>query len=103
MNFNEKVWKALTMIPNGSVATYGQIAKAVQSPHGARAVGNACNKNPNAPIVPCHRVISSTGGIGGYGLGISRKIRLLENEGVTVKNNKIVNFREVLVAQKELR
>ena len=103
MNFNEKVWQKLKKIPKGKVATYGQIAKAVRSPKAFRVVGNACNKNPDAPKTPCHRVVSSDGLLGGYAHGSVRKIRLLEREGIKVKNNRIVNFREVLVAQKELK
>jgi len=103
MNFNEKVWKTLTRIPRGRVATYGQIAKASGSPSAARAVGNACNKNPYAPNIPCHRIVNSSGFLGGYAHGILRKKKLLKKEGIKVKNNKIVNFREVLVTQNELR
>ena|SRR3989344_1960111 len=103
MKFNQKIWDALKKIPCGKVATYSQIAWAIGSPKAFRAVGTACGKNPNAPFVPCHRVITSNGFLGGYSGGISKKIRLLAKEGVTVKNNKIVNFKEKLVKQKELR
>lgn len=102
MDFNQKVWQLLKKIPRGQVATYGQIAKAAKSPNSARAVGNACGKNPFAPIVPCHRVVASNGSLGGYSGGISKKIKLLAKEGVMVKNNKIVNFNEKLVKQKDL-
>ncbi|MEK6941465.1 MAG: MGMT family protein [archaeon] len=102
VDFNKKVWQALKKIPRGKVAAYAQIAKAAKSPNSARAAGNACGKNPFAPIVPCHRVVASNGSLGGYSGGISKKIKLLAKEGITVKNNKIVNFREKLVKQKEL-
>lgn len=102
MDFDKKVWQVLKKIPRGKVATYIQIARAVGSPNSARAVGNACGKNPFAPIVACHRVVASNGSIGGYSGGISKKIRLLAMEGVMVKNNKIVNFKEKLVKQKDL-
>lgn len=95
MNFNEKVWKQLSRIPKGKVSTYSDIAVLAGSPGGARAVGNACNKNENAPIVPCHRVVKSDGSLGGYALGLKKKIELLKNEGIKVQNNKIKNFENV--------
>ncbi len=101
MSFNEKVWKVLKKIPKGKIATYGQIARASGSQLAARAVGNACNKNPFSPKVPCHRVISSSGHIGGYAQGTQKKKKLLEREGIKVKNNKIVNFKQVIVKQSE--
>lgn len=54
-----------------------------------RAVGNAMNKNPYAPEVPCHRVISSDGSLGGFALGPKKKIAMLKKEGVEIKNGKI--------------
>ncbi len=57
-----------------------------------RAVGNALNKNPFAPLVPCHRVVSSDGSLGGFAYGSKAKIVLLKKEGVAVKNNQIVDF-----------
>ncbi len=96
MSFDEKVWKALKKIPKGKVATYKQIAGLAGSPNAFRAVGNACNKNPHAPMTPCHRVVSSSGSLGGYAGGLKKKIKLLESEGIRIKNNRIVNFTEVL-------
>ncbi len=69
------------MIPAGRVRTYGWVARKIGHPNAARAVGNALKKNPLAPMVPCHRVISSNG-IGGYSGGLEKKRRLLEKEGV---------------------
>ena len=61
-----------------------------------RAVGTALNKNPNAPTVPCHRVINSDGGLCGYSKGLKEKIKLLKKENINIKNNKIVNLKKVL-------
>jgi len=87
-------------IPKGKVTTYKEIAKAMNS-KAYQAVGNACRKNPYAPIVPCHRVVKSNGSIGGFGgeiegKNILDKIRLLRREGVNVENGKIVDFRKIL-------
>ena len=81
--FQLKVWKYLIKIPKGTVKTYKQVAIAINRPKSARAVANACGKNPCAPKVPCHRVIRSDGKIGGYSTpgGIKTKKRLLKNEG----------------------
>ena len=76
-----RVWKALLGIPFGKTLSYGELARQVGSPRGARAVGAACGSNPVWLIVPCHRVVGSTGSLTGYGGGIWRKQRLLEHEG----------------------
>jgi len=84
--FQIKVWKFLSTIPKGKVITYKQLAKAIKMPKAARAVANACAKNPYAPKIPCHRVIRSDGGLGGYSGpgGIGKKIRLLRSEKVKI-------------------
>mgnify|MGYP001231649432 CR=1 FL=1 len=81
--FQIKVWKYLVKIPKGKVKTYKEVAIAIKSPKSARAVANACGKNPYAPKVPCHRVIRSDGSIGGYSSsgGIKTKKKLLKKEG----------------------
>ena len=81
--FQIKVWKYLKTIPKGKVKTYKQVAIAINSPKSARAVANACAKNPYAPKIPCHRVISSNGTLGGFsGIGgIKAKKKLLKKEG----------------------
>ena len=81
-DFQIKVWKYLLKIPKGSVKTYKQVAIAIKRPRSARAVANACGKNPYAPQIPCHRVIRSDGGLGGYSGrgGIKTKLRLLRSE-----------------------
>ena len=80
--FQLKVWKYLKSIPKGTVKTYKEVAIGINSPKSARAVANACGKNPYAPKIPCHRVIRSDGGLGGYsGIGgIKTKRRLLRSE-----------------------
>ena len=84
--FQVKVWKYLKTIPKGKVITYKQLAKAINMPEAARAVANACAKNPYAPKIPCHRVIRSDGSLGGYSGpgGIRQKKRLLRSEKVKI-------------------
>ena len=84
--FQLKVWKFLISIPKGSVKTYKQVAIAIKSPKSARAVANACAKNPYAPKIPCHRVIRSDGGLGGYSGkgGVRQKLKLLRSEKVPI-------------------
>ncbi len=87
--FQKKVWKAMLHIPKGKVATYAQVAARVGKPGAARAVGNACNANPFAPEVPCHRIVASNGLLGGYANGLDMKIKLLTHEKVKIVNGKI--------------
>ena len=79
--FQEKVWAALQRIPFGETRSYGQIAREVGSPKGARAVGMACNRNPVLLLIPCHRVVGSTGKLVGFAAGLSTKEWLLRLEG----------------------
>ncbi len=81
--FQIKVWKYLRTIPSGKVKTYKQVAIAIKRPKSARAVANACGKNPYAPKVPCHRVIRSNGSLGGFSApgGTKAKKNLLKKEG----------------------
>jgi AraC family transcriptional regulator of adaptative response/methylated-DNA-[protein]-cysteine methyltransferase len=76
-NFQVKVWRALLQIPTGSVATYEDIATSIGSPGAVRAVGTAIGRNPVAFLIPCHRVIRSTGALGGYRWGLPRKRAML--------------------------
>lgn len=78
--FQKKVWQALQSIPYGVTASYGEIAKQIGNPKGARAVGMANNKNPISVIIPCHRVVGSNGKLVGYGGGLDKKVFLLEME-----------------------
>ena len=80
--FQLKVWKYLITIPKGSVKTYKQVAIAIKNPKAARAVANACARNPHPILIPCHRVVRSDGKIGGYSGpgGESQKKKLLLKE-----------------------
>ncbi len=81
--FERRVLEQLRQIPRGEVRTYLDIAKGLGYPGAVRAVGNACARNPIPLLIPCHRVIRSDGGLGGYSLhgGVSLKRRLLQDEG----------------------
>ena len=95
MNFNERCYKLLSKIPKGRITTYKEIAKALDT-KAYRAVGKAMAKNPNVIDVPCHRVIKSDGSIGGYALGIDKKIRLLKKEGITIKKGRVVDYKKII-------
>jgi methylated-DNA-[protein]-cysteine S-methyltransferase len=88
MDFNTRVWEVCKRIPKGKVSTYKEIAKSLNT-KAYRAVGNALNKNPYAPIVPCHRVINSDGRVGGFARGQDAKTALLEKEGIEIKDGKV--------------
>ena len=83
-DFQMRVWKALQEVPYGETATYGEIAKAIGSPTASRAVGMANGRNPISIIVPCHRIIGTSGKLVGYGGGLERKQTLLSIEGIVV-------------------
>jgi methylated-DNA-[protein]-cysteine S-methyltransferase len=80
--FTRRILEAAERIPFGEVVTYREIAAEAGSPRGARAAGNALGSNPIPIVVPCHRVVHSGGGLGGYTGGVARKVRLLTLEGV---------------------
>jgi AraC family transcriptional regulator of adaptative response/methylated-DNA-[protein]-cysteine methyltransferase len=82
--FQQRVWDALLRIPYGETRTYAELARELGAPGAARAVGRANGANRIAIVVPCHRVIAADGGLGGYGGGLWRKLRLLETEGVVL-------------------
>ncbi len=88
MNFNEKCYSVLRKVPRGKVTTYKELAKALKS-KAYRAVGNAMNKNPYAPRVPCHRVVQSNGKVGGFASGTKKKAEMLKKEGIEIVNGKI--------------
>jgi AraC family transcriptional regulator of adaptative response/methylated-DNA-[protein]-cysteine methyltransferase len=78
--FMHRVWSALKEIPAGATRTYREIAEAIGKPKAARAVANACAKNPVAIAIPCHRVVRGDGSLGGYRGGVARKRKLLDRE-----------------------
>jgi AraC family transcriptional regulator, regulatory protein of adaptative response / methylated-DNA-[protein]-cysteine methyltransferase len=80
--FQLKVWTVLQGIPAGETITYGELARRIGLPGGARAVAGACGANPAAVIVPCHRVVAANGGLGGYRWGVERKRALLDHESL---------------------
>lgn len=79
-DFQKKVWKELNKIPFGKTKSYSEIAANMGNKNAQRAVGSACNKNPIMIIIPCHRVISKNGKLGGFAYGNSVKQKLLEIE-----------------------
>ena len=85
-DFQIKVWKFLKKIKKGEVKTYKEVAIAIKKPKAARAVANACAKNPYAPIIPCHRVIRSDGTLGGFSSpgGTKTKKKMLRKEGFSI-------------------
>jgi methylated-DNA-[protein]-cysteine S-methyltransferase len=100
LDFEERVWKLMESIPKGRVTTYALIAKKLNT-RAYRAVGNACRKNPYAPRVPCHRVVRSDGSIGGFGgkisgMSVEKKMRMLREEGVEIRDGKVADFERVL-------
>ena len=82
--FQLRVWKALQAIPSGQTASYGDVARTIHSPRAVRAVAQACASNPLAVLVPCHRVVRTDGGLGGYRWGVKRKEALLSAEARTL-------------------
>jgi len=80
--FQLAVWRELLRVPFGEVVTYGELARMMGRPGASRAVGGAMNQNRVPIIVPCHRVVASGGGLGGYGSGVDIKRKLLELEGI---------------------
>ncbi|HPQ47442.1 MAG TPA: methylated-DNA--[protein]-cysteine S-methyltransferase [Clostridia bacterium] len=79
-DFQNAVWERIEQIPYGETKTYSQIARELGKPNSARAVGNACNKNPIPILIPCHRVVGSDGKLTGYAGGVGLKKTLLEME-----------------------
>ena len=97
LNFQESVLNIVKQIPKGKLMTYGEIARELTgSVRAARAVGQAVAKNPYPVVVPCHRVVRSNGDVGGYSLGVDKKIKLLSEDGVEIKGRKVLNFEQSL-------
>ena len=80
--FQRKVWEVTREIPSGEVRTYGEIARKVGRPNGARAVGGALGRNPFPIVIPCHRVVGANRALTGFGAGLAWKGALLNWEGV---------------------
>jgi len=100
--FYEEVYDVCRKVPRGKVTTYKALAEKLHS-KAYRAVGTAMNKNPygilsckGKNMIPCHRVVGSSGNLVGFAHGLRKKAELLMKEGVEVKNNKIVKFNKVL-------
>ena len=92
MTLNTKVYRKLLEVPNGKVTAYGELGKAVGLKNGQRIIGTIMKKNRFPVIVPCHRVVKSDGKIGGYAYGKRVKSSMLANEGIKIKNGKIIDF-----------
>jgi methylated-DNA-[protein]-cysteine S-methyltransferase len=87
-SFNERCYAFLRQVPKGKVTTYQSLAH-VLGTKAYRAVGNALHVNPYAPQVPCHRVIKADGSLGGFAHGLQIKKEMLQQEGVTLVNNRV--------------
>ncbi len=96
ISFADKVYALCKKVPKGRVTTYKAIGNALGG-YGQvyRAVGVALNRNPHAPVVPCHRVVLSTGFVGGFAHGTNKKIAMLRAEGIRIENGKIKEFEKV--------
>lgn len=95
MNLYEYTYDLVRQIPKGRVSTYGAVAKALGDIRASRAVGRMMNQNPNPDSMPCFKIVYSDGQIGGFGLGVEDKIRRLKQDGINVKNGKILDFENV--------
>lgn len=83
--FQKKVWNAIYQVPFGKTCSYQDIAEAIGNPKAVRAVGTATGKNPVPIVVPCHRIITSSGTLGGFGGGLPLKVELLKIEGIVIE------------------
>ena len=84
--FQQSVWQALLGIPQGETISYGEVSRRIGNPAAVRAVGGAVGRNPVSIIVPCHRVMGSSGALTGYGGGLHRKTALLKLEGALTES-----------------
>jgi O-6-methylguanine DNA methyltransferase len=92
--FQRRVWKALQAVPFGALETYGSLAAAAGAPAASRAVGGAVGRNPIPVILPCHRVVGSSGRLTGFSSGLDLKVLLLEHEGICLTPGRTVRLRE---------
>ena len=81
-DFSQAAWKAMRKVSAGKTISYSELAERAGSPRAVRAAGSACAKNAIALVVPCHRILASNGGLGGYAYGLAAKKWLLRHEGV---------------------
>jgi len=88
-SFARRVYEELMKVRFGELTTYGELARRVGVPGGARAVGGALGRNPLAIFIPCHRVVAAGGRLGGFGAGPGWKRRLLEHEGWRLKEGRV--------------
>jgi methylated-DNA-[protein]-cysteine S-methyltransferase len=95
VTFAEKCYQLLLRVPKGRVTTYKDLAEAMGT-RAYRAVGQAMNRNPMLIEVPCHRVVCRDGEVGGYALGVEKKIELLQKEGVVIKGNRVEGMEGIL-------
>ena len=98
--FSDKVYDLLRKVPKGRVTTYKEIARALET-KAYRAVGQAMKRNPFAPEVPWHRVVATSGRIGGFkgrksGAAVQEKIKMLKDEGIEFNGEKVKNFDEII-------
>lgn len=96
MNLNERIYKKLLQVPRGQITTYGELSKSVGLKNGQRLIGKIMSNNPYPVIIPCHRVILSTGKIGGYVFGENVKTKMLSDEGIQIENGKIIDLKNKL-------
>ncbi len=88
--FELKVYKSMIAVEFGALSTYKGLAEASESPKAYRAVGSVCAKNPYPIVVPCHRILKADHHLGGYALGDEMKIKLLEIEGHSIENKRVL-------------
>jgi len=89
MRFSAKIYELIKQIPPGKVTTYKILAEAANNPRAYRVVGLILHRNPCLIDVPCHRVVRTSGEVGGYKLGQDYKIQLLQKEGIIIENSTI--------------
>lgn len=92
--FQRRVWQGLREIPWGEVISYGELARTLGCPGGARAVGAACRSNPIPVLIPCHRVVGGDGSLTGYAGGMELKCSLLELEGISIIKNPLPRLKK---------
>ncbi len=95
MSFTTQIYDLLRQVPKGKITTYKALAEALNT-KAYQAVGNAMNKNPYAPEVPCHRVVKANGELGGFAHGAAAKQAMLEAEGISVESGSIISFKNKL-------